>query len=226
MNRGQNSSRNRPYVIINCAMSIDGKIALPSKKPVKLSSLEDFKRVHQLRNYCDAILVGVNTIIMDNPKLTVKPEFVMKPKNPIRVVLDSQGRTPEHAYVVDGIAPTIIVIGDRYKDKKKSFKNAEVIYCPMSNTKEINLLELLKILKERRIENLLVEGGETVIFNFINHKLFDELNIYISSKIIGGINTPTLAGGDGITNEDEIIKLRLYSYDQLGDGVLLKYLAK
>ena len=107
----------RPYTIINCAMSVDGKLALPSKKPVKLSSLEDFKRVHELRNFCDGVLVGINTILIDDPKLTVKTDFVPEPKNPVRIVLDSNGRTPSDAAVLDGIAPTYIAVGKGCESK-------------------------------------------------------------------------------------------------------------
>ncbi len=205
-------------------MSVDGKIALPTKEPIKLSSLEDFKRVHELRNYCDAILVGINTIIIDNPKLTVKPEFVVNPKKPIRIVLDSKARTPLNAHVLDDKAPTFIIIGEDVKDIPKYPKNVELLHCPMINNIELDLKYLLKILKGRGIENLLVEGGETVIFNFLKDHLADELYIYVSNVIIGGKNTPTLAGGKGLFKEEDLIKLKLFSYDRLGDGMLLKYL--
>jgi 2,5-diamino-6-(ribosylamino)-4(3H)-pyrimidinone 5'-phosphate reductase len=205
-------------------MSLDGKIALPTKKPIKLSSLEDFKRVHELRNYCDAILVGVNTIILDDPKLTVKPEFVIKPTNPIRIILDSTGRIPKNAQVLDDKAQTYIIMGDEYKDSDMKFENAEILYCQMANPKEIALDKLLPILKNKGIDNLLVEGGETVIFSFFKNNLVDEIYVYISSVIIGGTTSPTLAGGEGITQAEKGTRLKLYSIDRLGDGVLLKYI--
>ena len=74
----------KPYVIINCTSSVDGKIALVGKKPLKISNEEDFERVHHLRNECDAILVGIETVLYDNPKLTVKEQFVQGCKNPLR----------------------------------------------------------------------------------------------------------------------------------------------
>jgi 2,5-diamino-6-(ribosylamino)-4(3H)-pyrimidinone 5'-phosphate reductase len=208
-------------------MSIDGKIALPNKRPLKLSSLEDFRRVHELRNYCDGILVGIDTIIIDNPKLTVKPEFVIKPQNPTRIILDSKGRIPDDSKVLNNDAETYIVMGEKYKKLKKDFKYAEIIYCPTINAgdyEKIDLKMLLGILKNKGIENLLVEGGETVIFNFIKNSLVDELNVYISSIIIGGITSPTLAGGEGFGIENDVLNLKLYSFEGLGDGILLKYL--
>jgi len=226
MNDCSEFNRPVPYIIINCAMSIDGKIALPTKKPIKLSSLEDFKRVHELRNYCDGILVGVNTIVIDDPKLTVKPEFVIKAKNPTRIVLDTHGRTPKSAKVFNGDSKTIIVVDKKLKNKNIEFKNADVLYCSTNSDGLIWLEELMRLLKDEGIENLLVEGGETVIFNFLKNKMADELNIYMSNVIIGGTMTPTLAGGSGIVHEDEVINLKLFSHTQMGDGILLKYTKK
>src|SRR2546426_368452 len=98
----------RPRVIINAAMSIDGKIALSDGQGVRLSNEEDLRRVHRLRASVDAILVGVGTVLTDDPKLTVKSEYA-KGRNPLRVVLDSDGKIPESARVLDGAAPTLIV---------------------------------------------------------------------------------------------------------------------
>src|SRR6267378_7924475 len=101
----------RPRVIINAAMSVDGKIALSDGKAVRLSNEEDLRRVHRLRAEVDAILVGVGTVLMDDPKLTVKSEYA-KGRNPLRIVLDSDGKTPKGSHVLDGSAPTLIVTSE------------------------------------------------------------------------------------------------------------------
>src|SRR4030042_1544544 len=98
----------RPYVIINCAMSVDGKIASPSGKQMKISCEEDIKRMYKLRSKSDAVLVGINTVISDNPKLTVKEKYIKNPKNPIRIVLDTNCKTPVDSLVVNDVAKTII----------------------------------------------------------------------------------------------------------------------
>ena len=102
------SKMNRPTIIINCAMSIDGKIALPTGNQMRISSDDDMKRVHQLRNTCDGVLVGVGAVLSDDPKLTVKEKYVEKVKQPTRIVLDTFCKTPVDALVVNDKAPTII----------------------------------------------------------------------------------------------------------------------
>src|SRR5439155_1670076 len=114
----------RPHVIINAAMSVDGKIALSDGKAVRLSNEEDLRRVHRLRTEADAILVGVGTVLMDDPKLIVKTEYA-KGRNPLRVVLDSKGKTPENAHVLDGTATTLIVTSE---DSNRTFLRR---LCPL-----------------------------------------------------------------------------------------------
>src|SRR4030043_1894485 len=108
---------NRPYVLINCAMSIDGKIASPTGKQMKISSDEDIKRMYNLRNKSDAVLVGIGTVLSDDPKLTVKEKYVKNPKQPIRIVLDTYCKTPFDSLVVNDAATTYIVT-EKKCDKK------------------------------------------------------------------------------------------------------------
>src|SRR3970282_1335239 len=97
----------RPHVTVNAAMSVDGKIALQDRTGVRISNDEDLRRVHELRASCDAVLVGVGTVLMDDPKLTVKGEHA-KGRKPLRVVLDSNGSSPESSAIFDGSAPTLV----------------------------------------------------------------------------------------------------------------------
>ncbi len=145
-------------VVINCAMSADGKIALKTRRQTKISNEEDKKRVHQLRNSSDAILVGVETVISDNPKLTVNEKYVKKPRRPLRIILDSSGRTPANALVLNGAAPTMVVTNDRCR---KTFPNAEMVRCGRN---EVDLKKLMPILEKRGVRTILVEGGSKVIF--------------------------------------------------------------
>jgi 2,5-diamino-6-(ribosylamino)-4(3H)-pyrimidinone 5'-phosphate reductase len=204
-------------VIINCAMSADGKIATRSRKQTAISNDTDRKRVHLLRNSVDAILVGIGTVLADDPKLTVKEKYVPDPKKPVRVVLDSKGRTPPEAKVLNGDAKTIIVTAE---ESGKDFAGAETIRCGRGR---VDLAELLQILEERGIRKLLVEGGSEVIWSFLESRLADEIYIFIGSMVIGGDSAPTPAGGGGASSIDEAVALRLKKAEVVGDGVLLKY---
>jgi len=209
-----------PKIILNCAASADGKIALPDRKKLKLSNKDDFKRVHKLRSKCDAILVGIGTIIEDNPTLTARNKH-RNSKNPMRIILDTNFQIPKHSNALNEESKTIIAIGEETQINRKV--NAEIIRC---GTSEINLLKLLPKLKKRGVETMLVEGGETVMWSFLNQNLFDEFYIFIANVIIGGTNTPTIAGGQGNTNIKNILQLELDSINSMADGILLKYIPK
>ncbi len=206
----------RPRVIINAAMSVDGKIALRGGKRIKISDEEDFRRVHELRNSVDAILVGINTVILDNPKLLVKERYVKSPRNPVRVVLDSHLRIPEDARVLEGNAPTIIITTEDARERKL---NAEIIKCGKGR---VDLKCAMEKLYSLGIRSVLVEGGGTVIYSFLKEKLVDEISVFVGSIIIGG-EAPTLAEGLGASSEDELIHLKLLEARALGSGVLLRY---
>lgn len=207
----------RPKIILNCAASADGKIALPDRQNLKLSNKEDFERVHSLRNECDAILVGIGTVLEDNPSLTVNLEERIK-TNPIRIILDTNYRTPKNAKVLDNKAETIIAIGENTESRTKD--NIEMIRCGID---KIDIEKLVNELGKKGIKSILVEGGETVMWSFLEKELFDEFNVFISSMIIGGESTPTIAGGKGISDSNNSLKLKLVSSETLGDGVLLRY---
>jgi 2,5-diamino-6-(ribosylamino)-4(3H)-pyrimidinone 5'-phosphate reductase len=211
----------RPKIIINCAMSADGKIALPSRKQLRLSSDKDIERMYNLRNESDAVLVGIGTILSDDPKLTVKGKYVKNPKHPIRIILDSECRTPVNALVVNDWAKTIIV---SLKECKKKFNhNVEIINCKADKHGFIDLSELLEELFNRGIKTLMVEGGGTVIWSFLKQGLVDDFYVYMAPLIIGGEKTPTIAGGEGIKSLDEIISLKIVDISRLEPGVLFHY---
>jgi len=211
----------RPYITINCAMSVDGKIALPSGKQLRISCEEDIRRMYHLRNENDAVLVGINTILSDDPKLTVKKTYVEKIKNPIRIVLDTYCKTPENALVVNKDAKTIIFTGK--KCNKKYEQNVEIIQVETEKNGFIDLKKMLAKLFDIGIKSLMVEGGSTVIWNFLKQGLVDEMFVYIGPIIIGGKNTPTLAGGNGIKSEKGLVNLEIVDIQCLGPGLLVHY---
>jgi len=206
----------RPHVTINCAMSADGKIGFVTRKQAKISSKEDLRRVHKLRASSDVVVVGIGTVLADDPKLTVKGEYA-KGKNPIRVVLDSNGRTPDGSHVLDGKAPTIIFTNSRCA---QVFENAETIGCGYDR---VDLAGMLGILSKRGVKKVLVEGGEELIWSFVSAGLADEVKIFVGSLVLGGKGGPTPAGGSGVTRIEDAIPLRFVKTRRLGGGVLLEY---
>jgi len=211
----------KPYVIINCAMSADGKIAHPSGKQMRISCDEDIQRMYCLRNDNDAVLVGINTVLSDNPKLTVKESCVLEINNPIRIVLDTYCKTPEDSLVVNKNAKTIIITGE--KCSKKYGDKVEIIQVDKDKDGFIDLEKMLEKLYEQGIKSLMVEGGSTVIWNFLKQGLVDEMFVYIGPMIVGGKNTPTLADGNGIKDEKDLINLEIVDIQSLGPGLLVHY---
>ncbi len=211
----------RPHVIINCAMSADGKIASPARKQMRISSEEDIQRMYRLRNEVDAVLVGIGTILADDPKLTVKESYVHHPKQPLRVILDSKGRTPSDAHALNNVSKTLILTTAGHK---KTYEGAhiEVVECRSDTEGFVDVNHALGILSQKGVQKLLVEGGGTIIWKFLKTKVVDDLYIFIGSCIIGGKDTPTVADGDGVSFGEEI-PLKIVEVKQVGSGVLLHY---
>lgn len=207
----------RPFIHINCAMSADGKIAGVERRQVRISSDEDKARVRSLRMKYDAILVGVGTVISDDPHLTVKgrsPE-----ENQVRIVIDPNGRTPADAQVTDSRARTVIVTND---DCARSWNGCDVVRSPSG---DMDLEYVLSELYAKGIKSILVEGGGTTIASFLKAGLFDILTIYVGSMVIGGSGAPTPADGEGWVAEGGL-PLKLERAERLGDGVLLEYVPR
>ncbi|MBE6527431.1 MAG: diaminohydroxyphosphoribosylaminopyrimidine reductase [Thermoplasmata archaeon] len=191
-------------------MSADGKIAGPERKQVRISSQEDIDRVKVLRKTYDSILVGVGTVIADDPHLTVKN--LTYDENPVRIVLDTHGRTPDTARVLDDRARTIIVTGT---DCTREWPGAEVLRSP-------DLASAMESLGEMGIKSMLVEGGGEVISSFFRAGIVDRYSVFVGSQVIGGRTAPTPADGDGRVTPDGL-RLKLESSEVLGDGVLITY---
>lgn len=203
----------RPFIHVNCAMSADGKIAGSERRQFRISSDEDKQRVKNLRRQYDSILVGVGTVLADDPHLTVKG--LSYNENPVRIVLDPHGRTPHEALVVDGSAPTVIITDDFCE---KTWDNAEAMRCG----NPLDLPKAMEMLSQRGIENVLVEGGGETIASFFRNRMVDRFTVFVGSMIIGGRIAPTPVDGDGWI-ADGGVRLELKGTEVLGDGVLLTY---
>lgn len=205
----------RPFIHVNCAMSADGKLAGEDRTQVRISSDEDKSRVKNLRKKYDSILVGVGTIIADDPHLTFKDGDY--DTNPIRIVLDPHGRTPDEALVLDDRAPTVMVT---LEDCDREWDCEEII---RSGKDEIDLEDVMEQLAEDiGIENVLVEGGGRTIASFFRAKMVDRYSVFVGGLVIGGADAPTPCDGDGWIAEKGV-KMELRDCEVLGNGALLTF---
>lgn len=205
----------RPFVHVNCAMSADGKIAGCDRTQVTISSDEDKTRAKNLRKKYDAILVGVGTVIADDPHLTLKD--LDYDTNPIRIVLDPHGRTPDDAQVLDDRAPTVMVT---LEDCEREWDCEEILRFGKDS---IDLEAVLNELAEEiGVENILVEGGGRTISSFFRAGLVDRYTVFVGGLVIGGSDAPTPCDGDGWVSEGGC-KMTLRSAEVLGNGALLTF---
>ncbi len=213
----------RPWVCVNFAMSADGKLALPDGTPVEISSEEDMLRVHQMRASSDAILVGVSTIVADDPELHVSPERVRDPPALLKVVLDASGRIPTDARLFDSPGETLVatVDGTAPELKERLGERAEVI--PFGPGPLVHLPGLIYHLACRGVQKLMVEGGGQTIWSFVSTGLVDEVSCYVGPLVIGGGESPTPADGPGAEDLGQVIGLELLSAERLGEGMWMRY---
>lgn len=210
----------RPEILVNCAMSIDGRLALPGGRPLALSGPEDLARVHRMRSECDAIVVGVGTVISDDPSLLVKWELAGRPsgRDPIRVVLDSTGRTPAEARILDGTAPTLVAVSER---SRRTFPAP--VETVVVGARRVELDRLWSALAARGAHRVMVEGGATVLAGVLRSGRFDRLSVYVAPVVVGGRSAPSLATGEEPSGEAGLTRLELMGVERLGVGVLLTY---
>ena len=217
----------RPYVILNAAMTLDGKIATRTGSS-NISGKEDLERVHELRKECDAIMVGIGTVLADDPRLTVHKIDAKPEDNPVRVVVDSKCRTPIAARITNKDARTIIAGANEYKydfmvtDRYETFKKRGVDFF-FSGDKRVDLSLLMSYLHEEGIEKLMLEGGATLNFSMIKAGLIDEIRICVAPMVVGGANAKTFFDGEGFDLMDDAVRLELTDSYTLGKDLILTY---
>ena len=216
-----------PYVILNAAMTLDGKIATQTGSS-NISGAEDLKRVHELRKQCDGIMVGIGTVLADDPRLTVHKIDAKKTDNPVRVVVDSRLQTPHDARITNDDARTIIACANEYKDEIKSSEKyidfrKKGVSIFWSGDKRVDLKSLMIYLHEEGIEKLMLEGGSTLNFSMIKAGLIDEISICVAPMIAGGVNSKTFFDGEGFDTMDEAVRLELLDSYNLDKDLILKY---
>ncbi|MBV0903389.1 2,5-diamino-6-(ribosylamino)-4(3H)-pyrimidinone 5'-phosphate reductase [Haloarcula salina] len=219
------------HVVVNAAMSADGKLSSRRREQIEISGPTDFDRVDQLRADSDAVMVGVGTVLADDPSLTIDdPERRAAraergdPENPARVVADSRVRTPPDATVLDGRAQTYLLVSEAAPpDFIEEMEDAGA-YVIAAGRDRVDLTTTLAKLEGEGIDRLMVEGGGELIFGLFEESLVDELFVYVGPKIIGGRDAPTLADGDGFV--EDFPELELAGVERVDDGVVLHWTAE
>ena len=214
-------AKSRPKVILNAAMTLDGKIASKTGDS-KLSSKQDKIRVHKLRSKTDAILVGSNTVKRDDPLLTVR---YAHGKNPLRIILDSKANISLKSQIIKTCNkfPTLIAVSKNASRSNISKLKKYPLEIIETGNKIVNIKNLLKILSKRKIKTLLVEGGGTVNWEFVKQGFVDELIITITPYLIGGKNAITLVDGEGFSLIHKACKLKLKKTYRIGNEIILHY---
>jgi len=210
------------HIILSAAISIDGKISTRSNDS-NFSSKEDIIRLHKLRSKVDAILIGKNTLLCDDPLLTVRHT---KGKNPVRIILDSKGTISKNSKIIktsDKI-PTIIAVSKKISKVNLSKLKKLPVEIIISGENSVNLKSLMKKLSTKKIQTLLVEGGGTVNWEFIKNNIFDELIITLSPYLIGGNNATSLVEGNGFAKIINSPNLKLKSVKRLKNHLVINYI--
>lgn len=214
-----------PFVLLKSAMTADGKIATGVGHSRWITGEAARAKVHALRNWYDAILVGVNTVLADNPALTCRlPEGG---RDPVRIILDSAARTPPEALVLtqESDAPTYVVVTDKAPlDRLESLTavNAKIIRVSQNLHGRVDLRELLDKLGEMEVTSLLVEGGAEVAASFLDNGLLDKVLTFIAPKIIGGRQAPGPVGGIGKALMSQAVKLNDTCWGQAGEDFFIE----
>ena len=204
-----------PYVTLKAGITLDGKIATHSFDSKWITSEEARRDVHHIRNENMGILVGVNTVIKDNPELTTR---IPNGRNPIRIVLDSTLRIPlESKVITDNLAETWIFTSENFnKEKRNILENSGVTVFQTTGSKNVNPAEVLQILGEKLVSSVLIEGGGTINWSFLEKKLIDKIVLYVAPKIIGGHNAPSFLAGAGFDKVKDAVHLSNLSLKQIG----------
>ncbi|AFD00699.1 riboflavin-specific deaminase C-terminal domain protein [Methanocella conradii HZ254] len=214
----------KPYVTLISEMTVDGKLTLKrglsSKIIMGLMDLESQKFLHKKRTEFDAIMVGSNTIKIDNSILTNR---LVDGKSPIRVVPCSDASIPLDSNVLNRDAPTIIVVSRRADAQKVQMireKGADVMVC---GDDRVDLSLMMERLVERGIKRLMVEGGPTLIWLLIQRRMIDHIVLIQIPYIIGGDSTPSLVGGPGVDSIDQVVSTRLTDFYKVGNHLITEY---
>ena len=210
-----------PFVMLKTAMSLDGKIATATGQSQWITSEAARRRVHEWRNVFDGIMVGIGTVLADNPSLTTRLEF--EGRNPVRIIVDSSARTPLDANVVsDKKARTLIAVTEHAPQQKVDALIGRGVEIIVAGSEEcVDLRRLMRELAAREITSIMVEGGGTLNFSLLKAGLVDKINAFIAPKVLGGRDALTGVEGEGFSTLQDAVELSDVSTEMLGGDILI-----
>ncbi len=212
-----------PYVVMKYAMTLDGKIATYTGKSKWITGEIAREHVHYSRHRYSSIMVGLNTVIIDNPKLTSR---IPNGKNPIRIICDTNLRIPLSSQIVQLAKeiPTYIATACNDSEKERLLTNmgCRILQVP-KKANHIDLNSLMVRLGEEKIDSILLEGGSTLNFSALTSGIVNKVQAYIAPKIFGGVDAKTPVGGLGIDDTNNVFGLSNREITLLGDDILIEY---
>jgi diaminohydroxyphosphoribosylaminopyrimidine deaminase/5-amino-6-(5-phosphoribosylamino)uracil reductase len=214
-----------PFVVMKTASTFDGKIATKSGNTKWISGSESQKFVHELRHKYSGIMIGINTVINDNPQLNIR-HLHGEIKNPTKIIIDSKAAIPLNSKIINNNDGSKIIIAVTEKATQENIekiekKGANIIVCP--STKEgVDLKYLMTELGKLSIDSILLEGGGTLNFSALKQGIVKKVINIIAPKIIGGANAPSPVDGSGIEDLSNSIKLKNLSSRMLGDDIVVE----
>jgi len=215
----------RPYIHAKWAMTLDGKIATRTGSSQWISGPESRAVVHQLRGRCDGIITGRGTVLADDPLLTARPPG---PRNPLRIVVDSQAQLPLNSQLVQTCSaknPVLLVCTDQADGAKlQTLQEAgvEVLQLQADATGRPELPILLKELGQRKLTNVLLEAGGELLGSFVDQRLIDEVHVFLGPKLVGGRNAPSAVLGLGISEMADALELSHIEAETLANDVYIR----
>lgn len=215
-------NKRRPFITVKIAQSLDGKIATRTGESKWITSDKSRTYAHRLRANYDAVIVGVNTVLRDNPGLN--PWF--SKKQPAKVIIDSQLSTPENANIFSGKAKVIIVTlpakAGQETENRKILTQKAVILEVKEKSGQINLVDTMKRLAALGIMDIMVEGGGTLVGSLFDEGLVDKILFFISPRIIGGKDAISSVMGQGVTRIEKSLKLKDVKIRRIGEDLLVE----
>jgi len=211
----------RPFVTLKWAMTLDGKVAGPGGETARLSGEEALRRVHEERRRHDAIMVGVGTVLTDDPELTVRH---VPGRSPRRIVVDARLDTPPGARVLSPGVPTLILTtedADQKRARHLEEKGARVLRLPASGTR-VDVRKALSLLADDGVSTLLVEGGPTLHGTFMDLGLADRLLVDVASRVIGTRDAPSAVMGEGARKGPLAVGFTIVRVDDLAGDVVIE----